>query len=174
MAISVATQRPLLPRTVEGTEIRFIKVAARKFFGFEPYDVYGRQASISRPAKTVADCIDRPDLAGGPAELTRIVFGAADEVDGAELAHAAIAMGSTALLQRLGFLADLASWPMPAGLRDRLRGAIPKSARATFGRPERKEGDIGYVADWGLFVHARHGDLLADAPRRRTSDSQPC
>jgi predicted transcriptional regulator of viral defense system len=171
MAISVATQRAMPPRAVEGTEIRFIKVAARKFFGFEPYDVYGRAAPLSSPAKTVVDCIDRPDLAGGPAELTRIVFGAADKVGAAELADAACRMRSTALLQRLGFLADLAAWPMPDGLRDRLRAAIAKSARATFGRPERKDDDIGYVADWGLFVHARRDDLLADAPRRRPSTS---
>jgi len=168
MAISVATQRAMLQRTVEGAEIRFIKVAPRKFFGFQRYEVYGRTASISSPAKTVVDCIDRPDLAGGPAELTRIVFGAADEVDAAELLETARRMKSTALLQRLGFLADLAGWSMPPRLRDQLRTAIPKSARATFGRPDRKDGDIGYVADWGLFVHARRDDLLADAPRRRT------
>jgi hypothetical protein len=77
-------------------------------------------------------------------------------------------MKSTALLQRLGFLADLVGWSMPPQLREQLRTAIPKSARATFGRPDRKDGDIGYVADWGLFVHARRDDLLADAPRRRT------
>jgi predicted transcriptional regulator of viral defense system len=168
MAISVATQRAMLQRTVEGAEIRFIKVAPRKFFGFERYEVYGRAASISSPAKTVVDCIDRPDLAGGPAELTRIVFGAADEVDAAELLETAHCMKSTALLQRLGFLADLVGWSMPPQLREQIRTAIPKSARATFGRPDRKDGDIGYVADWGLFVHARRDDLLADAPRRRT------
>ena len=116
----------------------------------------------------MVDCIDRPDLAGGPAELTRIVFGAADEVDAADLVETAHRMKSTALLQRLGFLADLAGWSMPLHLLDQLRAAIPKSARATFGRTDRKEGDIGYVAEWGLFVHARRDDLLADTPRRRS------
>ena len=167
MAISVATQRAMTPRTVEGAEIRFVKVTPRKFFGFQSYDVYGRTASISSPAKTLVDCIDRPDLAGGPAELTRIVFGAAGEVDMADVAEAASRMQSTALLQRLGFLTDLAGWSLPPKLHDQLRGAIPKSARAVFGRPDRKDGDIGYVAEWGLFVHARRDDLLADAPRQR-------
>jgi predicted transcriptional regulator of viral defense system len=166
MAISVATQRAMTPRTVEGAEIRFVKIAPRKFFGFQSYDVYGRTASISSPVKTLVDCIDRPDLAGGPAELTRIVFGAGGEVDVGEVAEAANRMQSTALLQRLGFLADLAGWSLPPKLHDQLRAAIPKSARATFGRPDRKDGDIGYVAEWGLFVHARRDDLLADAPRR--------
>lgn len=168
MAISVATQRAMTPRTVEGAEIRFIKVAPRKFFGFQRYEVYGRAASISSPAKTVVDCIDRPYLAGGPAELTRIVFGAANEVNDVDLVEAAYRMKSTALLQRLGFLADLAGWSMPPRLRAQLRAAVPNSARATFGRPDRKQDDIGYVAEWGLFVHARRDDLLADAPQRRS------
>lgn len=169
MAISVATQRAMPPRTVEGAEIHFVKIAPRKFFGFQSYDVYGRTASISSPAKTLVDCVDRPDLAGGPAELTRIVFSAAGEVDVAKVAEAASRMQSTALLQRLGFLTDLSGWSLPPKLHDQLRAAIPKSARATFGRPDRTDGDIGYVADWGLFVHARRDDLLADAPRRRPS-----
>jgi predicted transcriptional regulator of viral defense system len=167
MAVSVAALKSMLPRTIEGAEVRFVRVTPRKFFGFERYEVYGRSASISTPVKTVVDCIDRPDLAGGAAELTRIVAGAAGEVDLGDLADAALRMGSTALLQRLGFLADLAGWSTPAELRGRLRAAISPTARATFGRPERREGDVGYVADWGLLINARREDLLADAPRRR-------
>jgi predicted transcriptional regulator of viral defense system len=171
MAVSVATLKSMLPRAIEGAQVRFVHVTPRKFFGFERYEIYGRAASIATPVKTVVDCIDRPDLAGGPAELTRIVAGATGNVDLADLIDAALRMGSTALLQRLGFLADLAAWTMPADLRGRLRDAIPPTARANFGRPERRDGDIGYVADWGLLVNARREDLLADALRRRGSAS---
>lgn len=167
MAVSVAALRQATARTVEGGDVRFIKVAPRKFFGFEDYDVHGRAVAISTPAKTVIDCVDRPDLAGGPAELTRIVFGASAGVDVAEVADLAGQMRSIALLQRLGYLADLAGWPLPAEVRSALRAAIPRSARSVFGRPKRKPCDVGYVADWGLLVHARQDDLLSDAPRRR-------
>jgi predicted transcriptional regulator of viral defense system len=77
------------------------------------------------------------------AEKTRIVADAAGDVDLAERIKVALRMGSGTLLQRLGFLADLADWSMPAGLRGRLRSAIPTKARATFGRPERRVGDVG-------------------------------
>jgi len=164
-AVAVATLRQVPSRTIEGTDIRFVKLTPRKFFGFTPYNVYGRQVAISTPAKTVVDCADRPDLAGGPAELARIVYGAATEVDPRELADAASRMESTALLQRLGFLADLVGWEMPNDVRSELRSAIPKSARSTFGRAVRQEHDIGYVADWGLFVNEARRDLLADVPR---------
>jgi len=116
------------------------------------------------PAKTLADCADRPDLAGGPAELTRIVFGGSVTVDPKELSRVALQLQSGALLQRLGFLIDIAGWRWPESIRRQLRAAIPKSARSTFGRADRKEGDIGYISDWGLFVHATRQDLLADIP----------
>jgi hypothetical protein len=58
--------------------------------------------------------------------------------------------------------------------RTRLRMAIPKSTRSTCGRPERRDGDIGYIADWGLFVYARRSDLLSEVPRIRKSRITPC
>jgi hypothetical protein len=51
-----------------------------------------------------------------------------------------------------------------------LLSAIPKTSRTVFGRAERQDGDVGYVAPWGLLVHARISDLLGDVPRiRRTN-----
>jgi predicted transcriptional regulator of viral defense system len=163
--ITVAVLRQMAPRSIEGTDIKFIKIEPRKFFGFRPYTVYGRQAVISEPEKTVIDCIDRPDLAGGPVELTRIVHAAMARIEIEKLAGAAFEMKSISLLQRLGFLTDLVSRPLPEDTRQRLRDAIPKTARSVFGRAARKDGDIGYVAAWGLFVHARRSDLLAEVPR---------
>lgn len=171
MAVFVAALKQTPTRTIEGTEIRFIKVTPRKFFGSETYSVYGRKVAISTPAKTVVDCLDRPELAGGGAELTRILFGASTQVDTHELINTAEQMKSVALLQRLGFLADLIGWALPADLVDRLHAGIPKSSRSKFGRMERKDGDIGYVPDWGLLVHARRSDLLSDTPSRRRGAS---
>ncbi len=174
MTVTVATQRQMPTRTIEGTEVQFIKIAARKFFGFKTYTLYGRTATITDPEKTVIDCIDRPDLAGGPAELTRIVYAAMGEIDHEKLVTAAMAMKSTALLQRLGFLTDLVGRKLSDGLRLQVRNAIPKSRRSIFGRRDRRDGDIGYVADWGLFVYARRNDLLAEVPRIKGASGEPC
>ncbi len=168
MSVTVAVLRQSKTRLIEGSEVRFVKVAKRKFFGSETYNVYGRKVMISSPGKTVVDCIDRPDLAGGPTELARIVHGAMSEIDLNVLVEAAKSMQSTSLLQRLGFLTDSVLKPLPEELRLRIRQAIPKSTRSSLGRPERKEGDIGYVSAWGLFVNVRREDLLAEVPRLRT------
>ena len=96
------------------------------------------------------------------------------EINHEKLVTAAMAMKSTALLQRLGFLADLVGRKLPDELRSQVRNAIPKSRRSIFGRRERKDGDIGYVAEWGLFVYARRNDLLAEVPRIVGASGEPC
>ena len=168
--VFVAVTRQTPSRTIEDTEIRFVTVGSRKFVGAKDYEIYGRKARISDPEKTAIDCIDRPDLAGGAAELTRIVHAAMAQVDPEKLVLAAMQMKSTSLLQRLGFLTDLVDRPLSKELKTRLREAIPRSARSTFGRRDRKDGDVGYVADWGVFVRARRSDLLSEVPRIRTPD----
>ena len=165
--IAVAVTKPTPSRSVEGTDVRFVTVTGRKFFGFEDYSVYGRTVKLSSPAKTVIDCVDRPDLAGGPSELARIVFGASSEVEPEDLVETAEALGSDAVLQRLGYLMDLVEWRYPDILRREMRKAIPTSSRSRLGRRERQEGDIGYVPAWGVFANISARDLLADVPHRR-------
>ena len=174
MTVTIAVLRQSPMRTIEGTEVRFIKIATRKFSGFKSYPVYGRNVAISDPEKTVVDCIDRPDLAGGVSELARIVYNAMGEVAPDKLVASALAMKSTALLQRLGFLSDLVGRPLPVALRLKVRDAIPLSRRAFFGREERKEGDVGYVAAWGVFVHARRDDLLSEVPKLKVESAPLC
>lgn len=168
MTIFVATKRQVPTKVIDGNDVRFVKIAERKFFGFEPYDVYGRDVAISSPAKTLVDCVDRPDLCGGPSELTRIVFTALSDVDPKDVLLAVTALGSKVVMQRLGFLADLVGRPLPPHVCEALRSVIPSTYRSFFGRAERKKGDIGYVSKWGLFVNARETDLLAEVMSRRS------
>jgi len=171
MAITVAVLRQAPDRIVEGNEIHFVKLVARKFFGFTTYGVHGRKTTLSTPVKTLVDCVDRPDLAGGPAEVTRITYGASTLVSPQELADTALQMRSTSTLQRLGFLADLVGWKWPPGVRQQMLSAISSNVRTTFGRSGRKPGDIGYVGEWKVIVHARESDLLADVPRQLTTSA---
>jgi hypothetical protein len=80
-------------------------------------------------------------------------------------------MESAALIRRLGYCTDLVGWKCLEPQRERLHAVIPKSARTVFGRAQRREGDAGYIAPWGLIVPARRSDLLADVPRTKTTRS---
>ena len=171
MSVAVASLRQVPTQVIEGTEVRFVKVSKRKFFGFTNYNLHGREISMATPAKTVVDCVDRPDLAGGAVEVARIVAGAASNVEPRELIDVALRMKSKALWQRLGFLADAIGWQWPGDVRHELRAAIPKSQRSTFGAATTRPEDIGYVSDWGLIVNIAERDLLADVPKLRRRKS---
>lgn len=164
-AVTVAAGRHAPTRVIEGTEISFARVPPLKFFGFQAYDVYGRSAMISTPAKTVADCLDRPALAGGPAEVVRIAYGASFDTSSDEVADIVLRMKSTSLVQRFGFVMDLVGWTLSPSARAKLKSAIAPSARSVFGEANPRKGDIGYVAEWGIFVHASRSALLVDVPR---------
>src|SRR5262249_16167189 len=167
MAVFVAVLRQTPARTIEGSDVRFIRIAPRKFFGQETYAVYDRKVSISTPAMTLIDCLDRPDLAGAASALTRIAHRAMTQINSEDLVAGGMARKSKAVLQRLGFLTDLVGKPFPDDVRHAVKDAIPKTYRSHFGRADRREGDVGYVAAWGLYVNARRDDLLAEVPRIR-------
>jgi predicted transcriptional regulator of viral defense system len=173
MTVFVAVTKQAPQRTIDGTDIRFVTVLKRKFFGYEPKDVYGRLVPLSTPAKTLVDCLDRPDLAGGVTELARIAHSALGALDPEEILKAAIAQKSTAVLQRLGYLADKVGRPLPESVRARLRAAIPKTFRGRLGRREPQNDDVGYVADWSLTVNVSSTDLLAEVPRIGRSLTRP-
>lgn len=162
MTVFVGTLKQTPAREIEGNSVRFIKLSVRKFFGCRIYDVYGCPVAISTPAKTLADCLDRPDLCGGTTELVRITHAALSKLEPREILEAALQMKSKALLQRLGFLSDLVGHSLPDDLRAELRAAIPKNYRFYFGRPDRRAGDIGFVPRWGLIANASRKDLLSD------------
>jgi predicted transcriptional regulator of viral defense system len=164
--VTVAVTRQVAAREIEGTEVRFVSVTARKFFGFQPYELFGRTVHLSTPAKTIVDCLDRPDLCGGASELARILFGASTVVPFDQLLAAATQMGSGTVFKRMGYLTDLVGWQISPSERDAIKRGFTKSTRSTLGRQKRLSGDVGYVADWGLFVNIAHDALFADIPRR--------
>jgi predicted transcriptional regulator of viral defense system len=160
----IAVTRKMLDRELEGSAVRFVHLSNSKFFGAQLYPVYGRQVPISSPVKTLIDCLDRPALAGGVTEVVRVADRALASVPGNEAVEAAIRFGSKSVMQRLGAISDLVDRPLPDPARQRLRAAIPKSARSRFGRGRPLQDDIGYVAAWGLFIDARREDVLAEVP----------
>lgn len=164
--IHVATDRQVPPRMIQDNPVRYVKLTPRKFFGWEDMPSFGRTFRISSPEKTLIDCIDRPDLCGGPTELARIITRAVETVSPDKAAETAIKNGSVSTCQRLGFLVDLIvpDYLTPEA-RAGLRNFIPPSAKSIFGRPERGEHDIGYVSNWGLLVNIDETDLLAEAHR---------
>ncbi len=57
------------------------RIAEPCYFGYGPVDVLGYTVMMSDRQKTVIDCIDRPDLAGGEGEAATILATACRRID---------------------------------------------------------------------------------------------
>jgi len=89
-------------------QINFVKLKKSRFFGFEEISYSNVLLRISDLEKTLIDCIDRPELCGGIAEVARTLSNAVgtEKLDWDKLVFRVKKFKSYALAQRLGFLLE--------------------------------------------------------------------
>jgi len=102
-AIYIATTTRKQPLTVMDIHCRFVTLSQHKFFGLTQAAVAGQPVTFSDREKTVADCLDRPDLAGGAVEAAKALWFGQDELDLEQVIAYGRRMGNRAALRRLGF-----------------------------------------------------------------------
>lgn len=105
-AIVVHYQRPV--RLSQSQLIRFVTISPWKFFGAAQTKHQDQVLMVTDPEKTVLDCLDRLDLAGGLDQAVQILAAAASggKLDARRLARYARSMRSHSLIQRLGYLLE--------------------------------------------------------------------
>lgn len=107
MVISPARRRDV--SVIElGFRCHFVTIAAERFFGLVTVLVDDQPIVMTDPARTVLDCLDRPDLCGGIIEAAKGLYGYAQRSDAqpAQVTEYAARLGNQAILKRLGYLAD--------------------------------------------------------------------
>ncbi|MBM3334589.1 type IV toxin-antitoxin system AbiEi family antitoxin domain-containing protein [Candidatus Sumerlaeota bacterium] len=102
----VATTRARHAVTVLDSEYCFVKLARRKFFGWQEVQIEGRKVRISDLEKTVADCLDHPKHCGGIEQVARAIYFSHDEFDLKRVVRYAKHMGNGAILKRLGHILE--------------------------------------------------------------------
>jgi predicted transcriptional regulator of viral defense system len=108
-----STSRKFTPRKeVLGIRFRFVKVAPRKFFGLHRQHVDHKRYSVTDREKTLLDCLDRPDLAGGIPEVSKGLL-ASQSFDWKRVDEYLERFGSGAVIKRLGFLVDAMQIDIP-------------------------------------------------------------
>jgi predicted transcriptional regulator of viral defense system len=168
--IWLVTPVHLRDRRVGEAEVRIVNPVPHKFFGFGPVDVLGYKTVISDPEKTVIDCIDRPELAGGVGEVAYILATASRRFDWGKVGEYLERMGSGPLVRRFGWLVDHAGADIPAAERERLLRLAGHSRNAFLGPKAEVKGAIGHDDVWRLFVNVTQEELHGSAGlgRRRT------
>lgn len=159
--IWLATPEHVRDRWIGDTEVRIVNPAPRKFFGFGPTDVLGYKVMMSDREKTVIDCIDRPELAGGEGEAAYILATASRRLDWQRAGDYLERIGSRSLIQRFGWLVDNVGAEIPAADRERLLRFVKGNRQVFLGPKGETQNPIGYNPTWRLFVNLPKRDLEA-------------
>ena len=85
---------------------RFILLSERKFFGFENVRVFDAEVLMADREKTIVDSVDKIRYVGGIREVFDVLKNGVKKVNVTRLVDYAVRMGSSSLIQRLGFLLE--------------------------------------------------------------------
>lgn len=107
-AVYIATTRPRNSRRILNTQFKFVTIPRRKMFGVVKVEIEKRKIKISSPEKTIADCLDHPEHAGGVEEVSKAIYFASSnaEINFNRLVDCSRRLGNGAVLKRLGYIAE--------------------------------------------------------------------
>jgi len=91
---------------IRDVSYRFIHVTPRKFFGYVPVIMGGTTINMADKEKTLIDSLEKFKYIGGLSEIIRILKNAIETLDVQRLVDYTVLMGSSTLIQRLGYILD--------------------------------------------------------------------
>jgi predicted transcriptional regulator of viral defense system len=164
--ILLVTPSKLRSRKIGEARLTIVNLTQKKFFGFEPVDVLGQKVMMSDREKTVLDCIDRPELAGGVGESAAILANASRRFDWTKAASYVDRFDSRPLAHRVGWLLDHVKADVPQGVRAHLLDLSARTRKTWLGPdPAREHAPhaIGFDETWRLFVNVSAEELRGSA-----------
>jgi predicted transcriptional regulator of viral defense system len=152
-------------RPPHAARFRFVHVGRARFFGREEIRRRSEKIWVSDRERTIVDCLDRPELSGGPGGVVQILARAKGTIRWDRLAGYLERRGSRSLGLRAGFLAELLQLDPPSSWVDRWRARpgepwVPLGSPRTFGR--RGPHD----ARWHIVRNVPDRLLFAEVERR--------
>jgi len=154
--VFVQTAHLKRPKTVLGVSYQFVHVKPSKLIGYETVGYGNHSFRMTDIEKTLADCFDLPQYAGGYAELVRAFAGA--EVDAGKLIRYCEAIGNVSATKRMAYLAERLQKP---GMSDFLTYAegVVQASYSLFDPFGVNEG--AFVRRWRLRMNLPETDILA-------------
>lgn len=155
--VFVATTRPKKSVTFGPTMFQFVTLSSTKFFGWTPAKIAGGSFLVSDREKTLVDCLDLPEYAGGMDEVVKGLWEGRRDLDFRKLLKYAKRQGVGVLVRRLGYLLEV------LGLAPRVRRRI---AATDFNGymwldPKGPKRRLGYSKEYGLILNRREEEILA-------------
>lgn len=105
-AVFIATTKPKNSRRILDSEFRFVTIPKRKMYGLTEVEIEKEKVSMSSPEKTVVDCLDHPEHCGGIDAVAKSLYFGKGRIDFNKLVLFAKKIGNSAVVKRLGYLAE--------------------------------------------------------------------
>jgi predicted transcriptional regulator of viral defense system len=156
-----------VPSRAMGIEFRSVHVSPRRFFGAERLRRRGVTISVSNLERTILDCLERPEYAGGLPGVVQILGLAKPRLDWSRLGSYLDRIGNRSLALRAGYLVERVrpSVPAPEGWV-RKRRARAGEPFVPLG-PPRMYGRKGPRDDrWHVIRNIPDGQLFAEGEIR--------
>ena len=138
-------------KSILGVPFRFITLKPGRLFGVADEWVGSLPVRVTDRERTILDILDRPDLAGGVAEVSEVLVVAWREIDVPRLTEYVERFGSGTVPKRLGYLAELLGLDVAEDQKNRWRSLLG-SGITLLERGGPNEGRI--VTRWGLRINA--------------------
>jgi predicted transcriptional regulator of viral defense system len=108
LAVFVTSPKAVRPRTVLGTEFRFVRCRPEHMFGItEHWATKTERVRVSDLARTVVDGLKHSEYCGGFTEVAKGFWIRRDDINISQLVDHALRLGVRAVIQRLGFLLEV-------------------------------------------------------------------
>lgn len=106
--VYVSTSKRIHPKTIMGTEFRFIVCKKRALFGITDYWVTKQKTvKVSDIERTIIDGLRQPEYCGGLTDVAKGLWMQREKVSQERLMRYAIRLNVGAVIRRLGFLLEL-------------------------------------------------------------------
>ncbi len=127
LVVFVTSPKAVRPRTVLGTEFRFVRSKSEHMFGIvDHWATKTEKVRVSDRERTVLDGLRHSEHCGGFTEVAKGLWMRRDDIDIVRLVDYALRLNIGAVIQRLGFLLETFEVHEPQQL-ERLHGEISTS-----------------------------------------------
>lgn len=119
--VFVATKVRKKNKSIHGIPYHFVRLKDEKFFGLKEYAIESRSIKISDLEKTIVDCLDHLEYAGGITEIVKGLKIKKGEIELERLVDYAVKINNGAVVKRLDFLLHHLDYNIPENLKCRLK-----------------------------------------------------
>jgi len=148
--IFIASSKPKPTISIINSRFLFVQISRNKFIGIEKTEIDGQKVNISEKNKTVADCLDHPEHAGGIEEIAKAIYFNHEELNFGKIREYGLRMKNVAIFKRLGYILE------KTNLLEKY-GWVFKGIRLTEGYPLIDKAGMRkgkYNEKWKLLINA--------------------